>query len=58
MTILQELIHALHSLKEDASHAHKLAMSGDTSALWVVGQSWERVKTAVMKLEQEGKCGI
>ena len=52
MTIMQELVHALHSLKEDAAHAHKLALGGDTSALWVVGQSYERVKQAVILLEQ------
>lgn len=55
MTIREELIHALHSLKEDAAYAHKALMTGDTTPLWVVGQSWERVKVAVMKMEQEGK---
>lgn len=53
MTLMTELVNALWSLKNDAEHAYKQALTGDTSPLWVVGQSYERVKTATMKLEQE-----
>lgn len=49
--ITPDIIHALHSLKEDAAHAWKLALAGDDSGLHQVGASYKRLETEINRAD-------
>lgn len=46
-----DIIHALWSLKEDATHAWKLAISGDESGIAAVGRAMKNLETQITRAD-------
>lgn len=51
-----ELLHALHSLKEDAAHAWMRLLEGDEAPLAEVGKSMKQVEAIVIKRDVERRA--
>lgn len=49
----KELIQALWSLKEDATHAWKLSLSGDESGIHHVGLAYKTLENVISRMANE-----